>query len=519
MEYNLTMYPQIIPYFCVGYIIGVGVGSAYSPVSSKFLYLLLVSCVCLFFVSRYHLFRYGLVFLGAFTIGLVLSDLASRHDQTNISFWRNASNQIAKFEGRVESVEQDGLSLKILVAKVKKLDDDIVLPGVVEIKTAVSDKIGEGDEIKFIGKIGIPENYSKGTGHFDPRRYYARYGIYATMVNPRLQIVSTGKQGLLTNFRQILRIRFSTLLPEPDAGLFSATLLGFMHDVPRSLRNDFSNSGLAHLVAISGQHVGMLAIAIFFIATIFGMARINAMIITAIISAIFIALVDFPPSGIRSVIMVAVVYWAYASGRKSQGLRILLMATVLMLMVNPRILLADLGFQLSVLAMWGLIVFYPLGQRLLFRSDAFGLKNVLLMTVCAMVTTTPLIAYSFGRVSLIGLLSNMFAAPLYPPLMLLGVLILLLGWLPLVQGLLLFVTHALMNIFIGLVEFSAKLPGANIQLAEFKIQYLIIFYFLLFLLSIIFSRSTRRQFWPIKELFMVNKFGIHVEQTSGKREK
>jgi len=513
------MYPQLIPYFCMGYILGVGLGGAFSPIASNIFFLLFAFCFCLFFAIRYDVFRFGLFFLGALLMGLLFSDLANRSDQLNVFYWKNASNQISKFVGSVQSVEQDGLSLKVLVGNVKQLDNNLNLPGVLEIKTAVSESIQEGDGIQFIGKIGIPENYSLSAGHFDPRRYYARYGIYAVMVNPRIQIISQGKPKLLTKVRSQFRSRFLVLLPEPEAGLFSATLLGFMRDVPKSLRTDFSNSGLAHLVAISGQHVGMLAIVIFFIATLLGLPRVYSMVVTAFLSLVFIALVDFPPSGIRSVIMVTAVYWAYASGRKSQAIRILLITVVVMLVLNPRILLADLGFQLSALAMWGLLVFYPVGQRFAFRINPFGLQSILLMTACAMFTTSPLIAYSFGRVSLIGLIANVFAAPLYPPLMLLGVLVLVFGWIQFFQGLLLLVTHALSSIFLGLVEFSAKLPGANIQLVEFKAVYLILFYFLLFILSVCLSRSTRRQFWPIDKLFSVNKISVRAEQENVVRKK
>ncbi|MDO8511953.1 MAG: ComEC/Rec2 family competence protein [bacterium] len=508
------MYPQIIPYFCVGYIAGVILGSTFSPVVANVFYLLFSVCFIFCVFGRYQAVRYGLIFSGSLLMGLVFSDLAVRSDVQNMASWKNVAGNISKYEGRVQSVEEDGLSLKVQVENVKIQNTSNVLPGVLEIKTAVSESIQTGDDIQFIGKIAIPDNFSLSAGHFDPRRYYARYGIFATMLNPRIQVMQSGAENKLTTIRNDLREKFFVLLPEPDAGLFSATLLGYMRDVPKSLRTDFSNSGLAHLVAISGQHVSMLAIAIFFITTMIGVPRIYAMIVTAVLATLFIALVDFPPSGIRSVIMVAAVYIAMASGRKSHGVRILLVTVVLMLMANPRILLADLGFQLSALAMWGLIVFYPIGQRFTFRAKSFGLQNIFLMTACAMFTTTPIIAYSFGRVSLIGLLANVFAAPLYPPLMLLGVAVLIFGWIPFLQGFLFFITHALTDIFLGLVEFSAKLPGANIQLVEFKAGYLVLFYFLLFVLSIILSRSTRRQFWPIRELFSVNKNSVRTEQLS-----
>lgn len=455
--------------------------------------------------------RYAFIFFGSCLLALLISDLAVRKDAEKIVAWKNIENNVTRFQGVVQAVEEDGLSLKLQVENVRIQNSENDLPGVLEIKTAASEEVKQGDEIKFIGKIGVPNDYSLGAGHFDPRRYYARYGIYATMVNPRITVLAHGSEEGMEKLRNYLRNRFYVLLPEPDAGLFSATLLGFMHDVPKSLRTDFSNSGLAHLVAISGQHVGMLAVAVFLLTTILGVPRINAMIATTILATVFIVLVDFPPSGIRSVIMITAVYLAYASGRKSQGFRILLMTVVMMLIANPRILLADLGFQLSALAMWSLIVFYPIFQRMLLRKDLFSFQSILLMTFCAMFITTPLIAYSFGRVSMVGLITNVFAAPLYPPLMLLGVAVIFFGSVPYLQSILFLITHVLTNVFIWLVEISAKLPGANIPLNEFPAGFLVSFYIFVFVLSLVFSRQTRKQFWPINELFNPNKFSVRPE--------
>lgn len=452
-----------------------------------------------------------LIFFGALLAGLIFSDLAGRSDIQKTAGWKNSAGIIARYEGVVKSIQEDGLSLRVEVENVIIQEKKNFLPGVLEIRTAASEDVEEGDKIEFIGKIGIPDNFSLGVGHFDPRRYYARSGVYATMTNPRIRILAEGQKNLFSTLRNFLRKRFYRLLPEPDAGLFSATLLGFMKDVPKNLRTDFSNSGLAHLVAISGQHVSMMAVAIFFLATFWGIPRIYAMALTVVSAVLFIVLVDFPPSGIRSVIMVAGIYWAMASGRRLHGFRILLATVTLMLVVNPRILLADLGFQLSALAMWALMVFYPLGGQFIFKANPFGLRDVLLMTACAMFTTTPIIVYSFGRVSLVGLLANVAAVPLYPPLMLLGLLVIIFGAVPFLQSFLLFITHALASVFFGLVEFSATLPGANFQIAEFKAEYLVLFYFFIFVFTLVFSRSTRRQFWPIKEMPVANKIVVQSE--------
>jgi len=212
-------------------------------------------------------------------------------------------------------------------------------------------------------------------------------------------------------------------------------------------------------------------------------------------------LVDFPPSGIRSVLMLAAVYFAYVTGRKSQGTRMLIMAVTLMLALNPRILLADLGFQLSALAMWGLIVFYPFLVKKLSRwIEISGILNVAIMTFCAIVMTTPILGYAFGRISFIGLISNIVAAPLYTLIMLIGFLLLIFGWVPFLGNVLAFSAHFLTSFFLDIVNYSSRLPGGAVEVNYFNGNLVLGCYFLLFILSIIVSSETRKQFWPIVSL-------------------
>lgn len=438
------------------------------------------------------------IFIGAFTIGCVVSDLAIGKDLKNIAVWRHHSEKPLALCGVVKTVEEDGLILKIAVEKVSKCDAlKTKFPGLVELKAPVSEDVKIRDSIQFFGKIKIPETDSFGIGHFDPKRYYSRRGIFATIDNPKLKIIENGKFGWLSTVRMFLRSRIQKILPEPSAGLFAATFLGYSRDVPKELRNQFSTSGLAHLVAISGQHVAMLAILIFWIVISLGFSRKFAMFSTAFASLIFITLVDFPPSGIRSIIMLVAVYFAYVSGRKTQGARVLLLTVAIMLMINPRVLLADLGFQLSVLAMWGLIVFYPVLIRKLSGMEKFGFFNVVIMTFCAVLMTTPIIGYAFGRISFIGLISNVIAAPLYTAIMLIGFLVMVFGWVPFLGDILVYSAHALTSLFFGVVNFSSRLPGGEVAVSYFDEKIVVICYALFFLISLVISSETRKQFWPI----------------------
>jgi competence protein ComEC len=492
------MVPRILPYVCLGYLLGIGFGLVYFPPTLVPILFFGLVFLMLAIFSRAGLFKVLLIFYCSVLIGGIQSGLVTKADNLKINQWKIVAKSPLVLEGDVTYVEQQDLVLKALIGNLKIPGTKEIFPGILEVRMPVTENVSDNSKVRLTGKIIIPDNKSLSAGHFDPQRYYARFGIYGTMNNPHIKVLEEGEESILTKTRALARSVLQKYLPEPSAGLFSATLLGYMHDVPQDLRNDFSASGLAHLVAISGQHVAMLAILVFFVGLRVGLSRNGAALLTFIASTIFISLVNYPPSGIRSVIMIAAVYAAYATGKKSSGLRILLLTCSLMVAINPRILLADLGFQLSALAMWGLIVFYPVLIIFLSKKSFWG-KEIFLMTLSAMFTTTPIIGYAFGKISLVGIWANVLAGPIYPVLMCLGVLLIFFGWVPVLGTLIAVSAHYLTQLFLSMVTFSSKMPGTNIMLTDFSVKKLLIVYLAIFFMSLIISRETRLQFLPARK--------------------
>lgn len=506
------MVPRILPYACLGYLLGIGFGLiGFSSLLRLMLFVSLVFLMLAIFF-RAGLFKIILIFFCFVLIGNIQAGLVIKRDNLKIDQWKMLARTPVIVEGDVVYVEQQDLMLKLLVENLKISSTGEFFPGVLEVRMPATENISENSRVKLVGKIRIPDNKSFSAGHFDPQRYYARFGIYGTMNNPHMKLLEKGKESMLTKTREFARFTLQKHLPEPSSGLFSATLLGYMHDVPKDLRNAFSASGLAHLVAISGQHVAMMAIFVFFIALRVGLSRNSAAILTLFLSTIFISLVNYPPSGIRSVVMIAAVYVAYSAGKKSSGLRILLLTCSVMVAINPRILLADLGFQLSALAMWGLIVFYPVLTAFLGKMSFWG-KGIFFMTFSAMLTTTPIIGYAFGKISLVGIWANVLAGPIYPLLMCLGVLSIFFGWVPLFGILITVSAHYLTRLFLSMVMFSSGMPGTNIVLTNFSAQKLFVVYLAIFVVSLIISGETRMQFLPNRKNIM-NKIIVHDEQIS-----
>lgn len=487
------MQPHILPVICGAWLLGVGFGNYVAPNNTFFSLVILLLSGLWFFRSNVYklLVLFGLTLL----VGTFYANSVTRDDQKNFEKWSTLDARAVTLLGSIKHVERGINKTRVIVENV--LWEGEVFPGSIEVSDVDIDVLSEHQRVKITGKIKIPkQNIGNNQGHFDAPRYYAKNGVYATLLSPKIRAVSEADEASLDHLRNYLRSIIQHNVPEPSAGLYSATLLGYANDVPDAIKKNFSASGLSHLVAISGQHIALFAVLIFFISTASGASRNIAALLTLSVSVVYVCLVNYPPSGIRSVIMLSLVYFAYALGRNVQATRVLLLASALMTMFDPRIVVADLGFQLSVLAMWGLFVYYPfLSEHLGWLPDSFGFRSIFLMTSSASLTTMPIIAYSFGKVSFVGLLANLVAVPIYPLIMLFGSIILMSGWLTGVRVILAPVADFVTRIFLVIVDNSAKLPGAQYEIS-ISYRTLLVCYFVIFIISLLISKKTRRQFIP-----------------------
>jgi competence protein ComEC len=171
-------------------------------------------------------------------------------------------------------------------------------------------------------------------------------------------------------------------------------------------------------------------------------------------------------SVIRAAIMGGLVILSLYTGRKSNGLLSLLFSADLMLMFHPKMLFHDMSFQLSFLATLGLLLFVPIIERkaLFLQKLPVVIREPLTVTLAAQILTTPLIAYRFGRLSLIAPLTNVLFLPLVPFLMFFAFIAMIcrIVFSPL-EALLTGVAILLSALLLGGVHISALVPYASVE--------------------------------------------------------
>jgi competence protein ComEC len=397
-----------------------------------------------------------------------------------------------------------------------------------------------GDKIEATCQLTTPKKFND----FDYDRYLARYDIYSLCNYPKLiKIISSTSVetrhasflpsgfGMtiqewgtwfyknIFSFKNKIREQINLGLAEPEASLGSAIILGGMRGIGDALVDAFSQTGLTHVMAVSGTNVTILVAMIMWLLLALGFWRQQTFYISTFLLFSFIIMVGAPASAVRAGIMGFLVLLAMHLGRLNKLINSLVIAGAIMLMFNPKILRDDVGFQLSFLAVLGIIYIYPIlkqkTEKILSRIS-FGvvshqrtipsrishdeskvksqkskvrerpkyifsilkvLLDILLLTLSVEVLTLPIIAFDFNRISLIAPLANMMILWAIFPLMLFLFLGVVLSFIfPALAFLFFAPANVLLKYIIMVVEKLAALPYASVEAGYVNPVFVVIYY-------------------------------------------
>ncbi len=283
-----------------------------------------------------------------------------------------------------------------------------------------------GDYLEVTGELATPPEL----GDFDYQGYLAHQGVYSTIAYPKVEVLATGRGfaplGWIYALRGHLADGLAGVLPEPQASLAQGIILGMRGNIPADVREDFTRSGTAHLLAISGLHLGIMAGIVLALGVwLFGRRRY--LYVWLALAAVwgYAVITGLNPPVVRGAIMASLFLAAEALGRQQSAITALTVAAAVMVGVSPYIL-GDAAFQLSFLAMAGLIFITPVlrgwGRRATARLGETGVLvasanfavDALSVTLGAVLAVWPVVAYYFGYVSLAGPLATFLALPVLP---------------------------------------------------------------------------------------------------------
>ena len=259
-------------------------------------------------------------------------------------------------------------------------------------------------------------------------------------------------------------------MPVREAELARGFVLGEDGGIDPRTEEDFRRSGLAHLLAVSGQNVMLLALLAMPVLAAFGIPLRERLIWVLALIAVYVPLTGAGPSIQRAGVMGAVGLLATLAGRRASRVYALLLALGATVAVEPTVA-ADVGWQLSFVAVAGIFVIAaPLRAAIAARIGAGGLRRALAegaaVTIAATLATAPLVAFHFGTLSTTTLAANLLAMPAVAPAMWLGMVSAAAAQVP---GLPLEIPNALNALLLGYIAQVAAWCGRP-SWAEVEVQ-------------------------------------------------
>lgn len=445
-----------------------GVGTA-SLAAIEFVYLyggLLLATAILVVFWRQRAYRLAALWMLFFVLGAMrfTASLPRADNPADISYYNGQKVTVA---GVVVAEPDARLDSQRLTMEARTTPGPSLqrrgLKGRLLVKTNLYPQYQYGDLLKVSCQLEAPGQIED----FAYDKYLARYDIYSVCRYAQIEKIDSGHGNPVMAAILKIKSRFvagiNQALPEPHAALMSGILIGARRGIPQNLLDDFSRVGVTHIIAISGSNITIIAAALLAILSVAGLGRQLSFWLLSASILLFVIATGASASVVRAAIMAILVLLARRLGRASRAGNALVLAAFTMLVINPKILVFDLGFQLSFLATVGLVYLDPLITAYLKNwPEVFGLKQALTATLAAIIMTTPLVLYQFGRLSLIAPLANLAIVPLVPLTMLAGFVTGIVGmvWPPLGQigG---YASWLLLEYIIRVAEFFSGLPLAS----------------------------------------------------------
>lgn len=333
-----------------------------------------------------------------------------------------------------------------------------------------------GDRIEASCLLARPKSSSS---DFEYPMYLAKDGIGYECRFPKEWLVrehssNTIRSGI-SYVRDSLELGARLSMPEPESGLLAGLLLGGDARLPRNIRDEFSRTGLSHIVAVSGYNVTMIAVILMGLLVVFGLWRQEAYWVAFFGLVFFTVLVGAPSSATRALIMAGLALSAKRIGRVANPQNVVLSAAVGMLFLNPLLLRYDIGFQLSFLATIGILVVAPL----LLVSFRFG--DILATTVAAELFVLPIILMNFHAFPVVSLLANLLVLPVVPFAMLFGFVGMIIGVVfPVAATIVGFPGFLCARYILFVIDYLSQFPFASLSVPSFGVGFSCVWYAVLF---------------------------------------
>lgn len=270
------------------------------------------------------------------------------------------------------------------------------------------------DILSFDAKITKIDNFSE---TFNYKKFLLSKNIYFQIFVNNVDIIEKKEllywQKAILDTRQNILKAVYNMYPKDEAIFLAWILIGAREDMGEELSNNFNNSWLTHLVAVSGFNITIIIIFLWFLFKFFPVFIRTFIICVSIIFFVLLVWDNVPV--VRAGIMWLIGYFIIVSWRKSDSLSLLLFTAFIMVLYNPLYLNYDSSFHLSFLAVIGLLYFQVFWTKIFFFLPSFfAIKESFILTMSALTTTIPIMIFSFGQFAIFAPITNLLVGWVIP---------------------------------------------------------------------------------------------------------
>jgi len=350
--------------------------------------------------------------------------------------------------------------------------------------TSLDNELSYGDKIKVTGILETPENFLTTAGkEFNYEQYLANQNIYFIIRNSDIKVLSHSNGNFIKSYLYKLDDAFTKniekVINPPESDLAVGLVLGARGGFDADMRNRFVTTGTIHIVALSGYNVTIVAEGVMKIFELIFSQAIS-IIFGFIVIILFIIMTGASGTAIRAGIMTSLALLGKMTGRKYDVGRALVIAALLMITFDPRVI-TDISFQLSFLATFGVLFVTPKVMRWFwFIPLRFNLRDTVATTVAATLTVLPILLYSTGVLSLVSLPANFLILPFIPITMFFIFITSMLGFIS--TNLMIpfaFISHLMLSYILFIIDFFARLPFSSVTIRSFPLLFTVTLYGLL----------------------------------------
>lgn len=368
------------------------------------------------------------------------------------------------------------------------------------------DTLTIGDELVFQAAIR-PFEPPINPGQFDYGAYLKNRGVYGMVFlnkeNTNVFRPENIPFNLIQQFKKVQHHMVAILgkygMSKSELGVASALILGYRSNIDPSIKKEYIDAGVVHILAVSGLHVGIIYLIFqWLLSLLLKNKKWDKLKLVALLFLLwgYAGITGFSPSVLRAATMFSFLAVGKQFHKYGSIYNMLAVSAVVLLLFDPS-LLFEVGFQLSYIAVIGIAMFYKPIHNLWFIENKFldRIWSLGAVSIAAQISTFPLAIYYFHQFPTYFLISNILIIGLATVSLYAGLAAIAFSWLPGVDWVLLKTVEFLFYVLNSIVEWISHLPNAKLDFLYFKPVTVILFYLLIGFLFKFFESPTKWKIW------------------------